>query len=423
LSWITNVISNMWRPKRFGSSTFYPIVSPDVFGEIKYIEYFNSIPELNAVINLKARCFSNGRLKTVNQKGEEVDAMPEVLKAPNFFQDQKEFMRQSKIYHEIWGNEYLYGLFPVGFNWDRAKAIYTLPPNLITQEYTENQPFWVWAEEPKGISYSYEMNGYKHAIDGSQILHMNDNNVSMTEPNASNVLRGESKLKGLRAALKNIHMAYESRGVILKYRGALGILSNQSTDGVGAGLPLEEKEIKDIQDKYSQYGGLDGQFQAIITSANLRWQQMSVNPDKLGLFQETEEDFNKILDAFGVPSEMFTRQKGATFENQNQARKSIYENTIIPEANEWCMGLNSKFFPDGKIKIVMDYSHLPVFQEDIKLRSETINTMVNYLSRLRQDQQITDEEYREELFKMGVGDGKPIVKETVEIMPEEDDNI
>ncbi len=407
----------MWRPKRFGSTTFYPIVSPDTFGEIKYLDYFNSIPELNAVINLKARCFANGRLKTVNEKGEEVDLLPEVLKKPNYFQDQKEFMRQSKLYHEIYGNEYVYSLFPVGFTWKNSKALFSLPPNLITKEYTNNQPFWVWPQEPDGITYTYEMDGTNYSIDAAQILHMNDNNVTVKEANGKNVLNGKTKLKGLRAALKNIKMAYESRGVILKYRGALGILSNQSTDGVGAGLPLEEKEIKDIQEKYSQYGGLEGQFQAIITSANLRWQQMSVNPDKLGLFQETEEDFNKILDAFGVPSEMFTRQKGATFENQNQARKSIYENTIIPESAEWCMGLNTKFFPEGKIKIVLDYSHLPVFQEDIKHRSETINTMVNYLSRLRQDQQITDEEYREELFKMGVGDGKPIKKETATVMP------
>jgi len=416
----------MWRPKRFGSTTFYPIVSPDTFGDIKYLDYFNSIPELNAVINLKARCFANGRLKTVNEKAEEVDAMPESLKTPNYFQDIKEFMRQTKLNHEIYGNEYIYFLFGVGFDVQKTKALFSLPPNLITKEYTNTQPFWVWPQEPDGISYTYELDGTQYAIDAGQILHMNDNNVSVTAANDKSVLNGESKLKGLRAALKNIKMAYESRGVILKYRGALGILSNQSTDGVGAGLPLEEKEIRDIQEKYNQYGGLEGQFQAIITSANLRWQQMSVDPNKLGLFQETEEDFNKILDAFGVPSEMFTRQKGATFENQNQARKSIYENTIVPEANEWCMGLNTKFFPDGKVKLIMDYSHLPVFQEDIKLRSETINNMVNYLSRLRQDQQITDEEYREELFKMGVGDGKPIpkvVEEAAPIMPEEDDSI
>jgi len=386
-----------------------------------YLESFNTIPELNATISLKARCFANGIIKTVNDKGEEVDAMPEVMKTPNWFQDQKEFMRQCKLFHEIYGEEFAYSLFPVGFDWNRAKALYTLPPNLITQEYDSTQPFFVWPQIPTdNVKYSYELDGYKYSMDQKQILHINENNVTIKELNGKGVLRGESKMKGLRPAIKNIKMAYESRGVILKYRGALGILSNQSTDGVGAGLPLDEKEIANIQEKYNQYGGLDGQFQAIITSANLRWQQMSVNPDKLGLFQETEEDFNKILDSYGVPSEMFTRQKGATFENQNQARKSIYENTIIPEANEWISSFNTKFFSEGKIKMIVDYSHLPIFQEDIKHRSEMLNNMVNVLSRLRADQQITDEEYREELFKLGIGDGKAIEKEEEVIMPEDE---
>lgn len=397
----------MWRPKKFGSTTFYPITKPDLWGDSNYLEAFNSIPELNAVINLKARCFANGRLKTIDAKGNEVDMVPDVLKKPNWFQDQKEFMRQCKLFHEIHGEEFNYALFPVGFDWTKSKAIYTLPPNLIHQEYTENQPFWVWSEAPEdGVKYWYVMNGYKYALDGAQILHMNDNNVTVLEPNGKGVLRGESKMKGLRPAIKNIKMAYESRGVILKYRGALGILSNQSTDGVGAGLPLDEKEIANIQDKYNQYGGLDGQFQAIITSANLKWQQMSVNPDKLGLFQETEEDFNKILDGYGVPSEMFTRQKGATFENQNQARKSIYENTIIPEANEWVSGLNEKFFPNPGVKMIMDYSHLPIFQDDIRMRSETLNNMVTSLSKLLQDGVITVEEYRAEINKIGFAKAK-----------------
>jgi len=405
-NWITDVISNMWKPKKFGASTFYPLVTPDLWAQFDYLKSFNTVPELNAVISLKARTMSNGRLKTVNEKNEEVDLLPDVLKKPNWMQDQKEFIRQSKLFHEIYGNEYIYSLSPVGFGWDRTKALYSLPPNLINQEYDENQPFWSWAEQPQNIKYWFEQDGYKYPLDVNQILHLNDNNVTIMEPNGKNILKGESKMKSLGAAIKNIKMAYESRGIILKYRGALGILSNQSTDGVGAGLPLEDKEIKDVQDKYNQYGGLDGQFQVIITSANLRWQQMSVNPDKLGLFQETEEDFNKILDSYGVPSEMFTRQKGATFENQNQARKSLYESTIIPEANEWCMALNSKFFPDSKIKIVADFSHLPIFQEDIKLRSETLNNMVTALSKALQDQAITIDEYKAELQRLNIAKAK-----------------
>jgi len=363
---------------------------------------------------MDARCFSNGTIKVVDSKGKEYpNDLPEVMKRPNWFQDQKEFMRQTKLFHDIYGNEYIYGLFPVGFDWSRTKALFSLPPNIITQEYNDTQAFFTHATEPEGVKYYLETDGEKKPLDGRQIIHMNDNNVTIKSATDKNLLAGESKMKGLRAAIRNIKMAYESRGVILKHRGALGILSNQSTDGVGSSLPMDQTEIDDIQEKYRQYGGLDGQNQIIISSANLRWQQMTVNPDKLGLFQETEEDFNKILDGYGVPSEMFVRQKGSTYENQKQAERGMYERTTIPAANEWIMGINDRFFPDSEKKMIVSYDHLQIFQEDIKAKSEVINTRVNALSRMLMDQAITLDEYREELSKLGVTGGKPMPPKTV----------
>jgi hypothetical protein len=55
--------------------------------------------------------------------------------------------------------------------------------------------------------------------------------------------------------------------------------------------------------------------------------------------------------------------------------------------------------------------HLPVFDEDLKMLSDSKMAKVNYLSKLLQDQQITNEEYRQELQKIGIGDGKEIEKE------------
>ena len=40
---------------------------------------------------------------------------------------------------------------------------------------------------------------------------------------------------------------------------------------------------------------------------------MGVNPDRLGLFEEIEKDFDKILDAFGIPPEMFASKEGVNF--------------------------------------------------------------------------------------------------------------
>jgi phage portal protein BeeE len=197
-------------------------------------------------------------------------------------------------------------------------------------------------------------------------------------------------------------MAYETRGVLLKNRGALGILSNATSDKIGA-IPLDPDERDRVQQEYSrEYGGLDGQRQLIITSADLRWQQMAISPDKMGLFQETEADFNKILDAFGLPSELFVRAAGSTYENQKQARKGAYVDTIIPDANEWISGINNKYRKGAKTKLIMDYMHLPIFQEDLKTRGDAMTAVFNAMSKAMQDGALTIEEYKAEVKKFGI---------------------
>ena len=74
---------------------------------------------------------------------------------------------------------------------------------------------------------------------------------------------------------------------------------------------------------------------------------MGVNPDRLGLFEEIEKDFDQILDAAGIPPEMFASKEGATYENQAQAEKGFYLRTIIPEANERAQALTARLLPDS----------------------------------------------------------------------------
>lgn len=387
-----------------GNEWFYSIDgSVDVFKSIDYIESYNCVPELSAVIGMKARAFSNGKIKAVDKNGKEVDKVPDCLKKPNWFQDQKEFLRQTKLFHEIDGNEYLYMLFPVGFSPERTKALYTIPPNLIDAEYKSDQPFFVHTSEPEVRYTIIETN---ERIPTEQIIHLNDNRVTVKKANGKDVLRGESKMKALTPAINNLKAAYESRGVILKNRGALGILSNSTSDVAGY-IPLDPEEKKRVQEEYRNYGTLASQNQLIITNANLKWQKMGVNPSELGLFEETEQDFFKICDTYGTPIDLFASVKGSTFENQRQAEKGLYLRTIIPEANEWIGSVAQGLELEG-VTLVMDYSHLQVFQEDEKDKSSVMQTKINLLSRALQDQAITQDEYREELFDMGIGNGKPL---------------
>ena len=401
-----------FKVEKNGAGYFYS-ANYDAWNELDYLASFFEVPELNAVITMKARMFSNGLIKEVDANGTEVlnSKLVAVLRNPNWFQAEKEFLRQTKIFREIFGNEYLYEVMPFGVAIENAtnRALYTLPSSWVDVKYGSAQPFFREVDGSQYVTYTVKYNGDEYVLVSEGVTHLNDDRVelnnyqygSMFSKKGSSFLKGESKLRALTPAINNIKMAYETRGTILRNRGALGLLSNATSDKVGM-IPLDPEERDRVQRAYNKnYGGLKGQFQLLITGADLRWQQMGVNPDRLGLFDETREDFNKIIDSYGMKSDLFVRQIGSTFENQKQAEKSAYVNTIIPEANEWIGAFNRKYRNGAKTSLIMDYLHLPIFQEDLKARGESLGATVNALSKALTDGAITLEQYQTELQKYG----------------------
>ncbi len=53
--------------------------------------------------------------------------------------------------------------------------------------------------------------------------------------------------------------------------------------------------------------------------------------------------------------------------------------------------------------LIMDFSHLSVFQEDAKKRGEALTAITTALSKAFMDGAISIEEYKEELIKHGLG--------------------
>ena len=398
------IINNLFRVKKYGASYFYS-TQYNAWADLDYLKAFLEIPELNAVISTKARMFGNGVIKEVDDNGVEIESdLVKLLKNPNWFQGGKEFLRQTNLFRSIFGNEYLYELYPFGVDFETAKskALFTIPSNWVDVRYLESEPFFTFVETPEGVKYVVLYAGKERTLGNDFVIHMNDDRVNMNNmAQTKAVLKGESKLKALTPASNNLKMAYETRGVMLKNRGALGILSNATSDKIGA-IPLDEAEKERVQEEYSRnYGGLKGQRQLIITSADLRFQNMTVSPDKMGLFQETEEDFCKIIDSFGMKRDLFAG-KNSTFENQKAAEKSVYLNCIMPEANEWIGAINNKHRSDSKTKLIMDYTHLPLFQEDLKDRGDALQSNINALSKAYQDTAINLEQYQAELGKLGI---------------------
>lgn len=368
--------------------------------ELKHLKDYMEVAEVASIINIKARAFSSMRLEAVNKTtGKPFQSREtEVIKTPNYFQGQKEFLRQTKLFHEIFGNEIIYFLRA---NDMPVRSMFTLPPILVDIDEAEGVPYWLQREFPESIKYHIEWGGRRLALDNSDICHINNTKVKVLP---DDVHWGASTMASLQGPISNIRAAYEARNVMIENRGALGILSNNSADGMGATMPLLPEEKEELQNDYRKFGMSKDKWQIIITSLNLRWQQMSIDTDKLKLFEEVKADTEQLCDAYGVPFELLANEKGTTFENRRTAEKTFYTGTIIPEAEEWVGAINRKLKTSNlPWEYRASFDHLDIFAENQKDRAQSLAILINGLSKALADGAITLDEYRGELAKLKIG--------------------
>ncbi len=363
--------------------------------------YFLSVPELYMIIAKKAQMFSNGSFKVVSkQTGKEqplTNPIAKLMSRPNWHQGAKEFLIQTKTFREIYENEYLMFNYPLGFSPSQSKQInslnplkLSLPASLTTRLET---PLFMMNEKPL-FNYKYKENNKEYSINSTDVLQINN-------PVVDGGLVGSGRLQALKQPLDNIKGAYESRGSLIFSRGALGILSNASKDGIGQAAPLRDGDKETLQNEYKKYGLTKGQWQLLITNMNLNYQRIAMNPKELMLFEEIEDDFNKLIGAFGLRREIFPNIKGGTFTNQKEATKAAYVDSVIPEAQEWVSALNTFLGLDKKsYHITVDYTHLPVFAEDLKEKGIALRNYIAALDIAFNSGGLTLQQYKDELAKI-----------------------
>lgn len=388
-------------------SFFYMLgsVGASIWGASGLMTDFVEVPELNAVIGWKARAFSNMKLEVVSKttlKAVDVannETLVKTIRNPNYFQSQKELLMQTKIWQEVYGNEYLFFDTPAARP-NTYNGLFTLNPEYLTIEYgSETVPYYMVDKLPANIRYKMTWGGVERDVTDN-VIHINNTNLS---PDSGNWLKGHSNIDTLNACITNIRASYEARNVIISNRGALGILSNGSVDGMGSILPMDPKEKESLQTALKGYGLSKNQHQFIVTNLNLKWQQMAVDSDKLQLHKECEESFKTICNVYGVNYEIFANDN--TYENKRAAERATYQNTIIPEAEEWVAALNRKLGTENKSwTIKCSFDHLPIFSENIKERAATLNLITTSLDKAYINNIITREEYRAELKKFKVGE-------------------
>lgn len=349
----------------------------DLDCEEAYLRAYNECPPLKSVIGKRAKAFNNGVLELIKTDGTKTkgnyanDPWSKEfllkLKQPNVLQSQDQFFAQQNTYIDIFGYCPVFIIRPSGFN-SEITSIWNIPPWLFDITYTGK---WLSQNTLEGIYKDYVINwvGGPLTLAKENLFFVFDDCIGTDSD--SNLHIPDSRLLSLSYPVANIVSAYKSRNTLINHRGASGILTNDNKDQVGH-IPLNPLEKESLQQDFTKYGLVGQKYQIIITSASMKWQPMALPTKDLMLFEEIVDDTNQILDAYSYPPELFASvSKGVTFENKKYAKKDLYSNTIIPEANSRIEQFSRGVIPkDKNVELRVDFSLIDVLQEEEKTKAE-----------------------------------------------------
>jgi phage portal protein BeeE len=375
------------RDNRFRLSPIWDINEFNPRSKTGLENIYNNLGSIKSIIDIKSQAHATVKFKVRDLATNDLltpETVPSgqkeayfklisLLDNPNPHQSTFEWLRQNNTYLSVFGDSFMYASLPVGFKMDlmNVKVLNNVPSQYMTPVLTG---MYFDADEMSKIisKYKFEMGQNKRIFETESILQRND--VNITFKNDSRV-SGRSRLLALRKEIQNIAMSLESRNKIGKRRGPIGVFTGGLKSG-GDVYPLLKEDYEEAQEDFKQFGTLDEQNSFVLTRQPFEFQKVGYNANELGLFEEIQTDVMQSAHMYGVP-ELLVKlyRQGATFENQKQAFRAMFENTIIPESDDFLIGFNNWLnLKEYGMKLEGSFDHIKALQENIKEESERKKT-------------------------------------------------
>lgn len=354
--------------------------------ELTYLlKCYKENPVVQTIIDVKAKAWSNMKFSVKDIKSGEIipledydkdqGKLRDLIDQPNPLQSTSEWLMQSKVNLEVFGNMYKYASVPDGwennFTYEDINAINNLPPYCVAPILTGK---WLEATTKDEIIKEYkfsDINGEQRLFPTNQIFHANTVNITFDK----NFTEGVSHLIALQKSISNIDVAFESLNVLLRERGALGMITSDKKDEALGSLPLNNDELELVQNQFKEHYGLrDGQWSQIISPMPLKYTKMGMNVKELGILEGIAVDVQSICHKYGVPESLvpYYIKKGGLAQENNNPEKRLYDSTIIPESSHYLKNLNNFLkTKEHGIQLLGSFDHLKVLQTNQKEEADT----------------------------------------------------
>lgn len=343
---------------------------------------------LNNVISKIAQRLSNA---TFTSDGNSKQSLLNKLNNPNSYQSKQEFLKEFTIfilaagYTVMWKKYVSYGNF-------ETMELININPCKTSIDIKRNE-----------IIFEYENESIKTQLDEVVIFYDMKRDI--------NTKKGYSRATPLKSQLQNISLAQKAKNIQIQNSGTTIVSPKQVAagsnidEGLNAPIPVMGGGLKtqkdEMEDKLNNRG-LENRI--IVSSKGLDAVNLSEKLNKIDFYKITESDAMAVYDAYGFPIELSPHGASAKFDNKETAELTLYENEVIPLAENLTNTLNSEFENKGAVDV--NYDHVGCMSLKKNKTIDTNTKVIDMYSVLVDKKIITDADFKNILITNNIIDGK-----------------
>lgn len=303
-----------------------------------------------------AKNFRHKALVPVKNPGK----MGELLKFANEYESFPELVAYATAYRLLIGNNYLWAdLIPGGANAGSPNELWNLPGQHVTIEATDKFPAkitkfrilsWLLTYEPK------------------EIIHLKDWNPNYNAHGQN--LYGMSRMRPGLKVLSRDNSSLDSSTSSFDNGGVSGILhmKNNVKDISGDLVLPEVQALKKTM--VTEWTGTRNSGKIGLSGYDMGWIPIGRTAEEMQQIQNEVWNLRRLCNLFGVQSQLLNDPDNKTYNNQNEAEKSLTTRCALPALTSFRDNFNRKFHDSwggrpGQL-IDFDMTVYTELQEDVK---------------------------------------------------------
>jgi HK97 family phage portal protein len=295
----------------------------------------------------------------------EENELAKLLRHPNPNQTWAEFSDDCAGFYDTCGEFFIYGVGPGedSKNYGKFTELYAMPSHLVTI---------VTGDYMNPVkAYKLRIGDQIKEIPAASVCHMKSFNPDWNMQGSQ--LRGQSPLLAGLKYLKRNDIGIFASSKLLENRGAETIVSPNHADPKLWLNPTQVEQTQQTLDEKANGAGNRGR--TVVSGMPLQATQLGLSPQALQIIESMNDDVTTLCSLWGLDPILLGRGTG-TYANQEQARKSLVTDIVIPYLNnfeqklmQWLVPAYSK--ADG-VQYILDFdtSVYPELQSDLKLIKE-----------------------------------------------------